>query len=330
MTLSPAAARVHRDAIIWDNHACMPHRLEPGWMEQLEAHRAAGATFVSLNIGDAEVSFETQLAMAAHFRAWIEAHPDGYVLADNVASIRDAKASGKLAVAFDVEGARAVGDDLSRVDTLHAAGVRWMALVYNRTNLVGGGVQDDADPGLTSFGKTLIARLERTGITVCCSHTGHRTVHDVFDVATKPVIFSHSNASAVHGHPRNIPDELIRRCAASGGVVGINGIQNFLGGRDRLLERYIAHVEHVAAIAGPAHVGIGLDYVFDQDDMDAQLLAARHMWPEGCGYEPGGLYLEPAALPRLTDGLLARGWKDGDVTAFLGGNFLRVAEETWA
>lgn len=329
-SISPAAARLHREAIVWDNHACMPFRLDSRWMEQLEGHRAAGATFVSLNIGDAEVPFETQLAMAGHFRAWIEAHSDGYMLADSAASILEAKATGKLAVAFDVEGARAVGNDLSRIDTLYAEGVRWMALVYNRKNLVGGGVHDDDDPGLSAFGQSLIEKLERTGITICCSHTGYRTAHDVFDVATKPVIFSHSNARAIHDHPRNIPDDLIRRCAVAGGVVGINGIRNFLGGQDRPVERFIAHVEHVAAVAGPEHVGIGLDYVFDKEDMDAQLLAARHMWPEGYGYEPGGGYLEPAALPRLTDALLARGWDEGDITAFLGGNFLRVAKATWA
>lgn len=298
-------------------------------MEQLERHRAAGATFISLNLGDADVPFVTQIRMAGHFTRWIADHADRYVLAERAGDVRAAKAQGRVAIAFDVEGARAIGNDIRLIELLHAVGVRWMALVFNRRNLVGGGVHDTEDGGLTPFGHRVLAELEHVGITVCCSHTGYRTANDVLDAATKPVIFSHSNALAVHPHPRNVPDDLIRRCAASGGVVGVNGLSIFLGSRTAMLDAFVAHAEHVAGLVGPAHVGVGLDYVFDQEDMDRQLAAARGTWPSGYGYEPGIRYLPPEALPEVTDVLLRRGWSDADVLGLLGGNFLRVADATW-
>lgn len=323
------AALLHRDALVWDNHACMPHRIEAGWMERLEAHRAAGVNVVSLNLGDADVSWEVQMAMARHFTDWVEARPETYVMGHSLAEIADAQASGQVAVVFDVEGGKALDGDLSLITRYHALGVKWMALVFNRANGVGGGVHDDIDTGLTAFGRQMVRELQRVGITVCCSHTGYRTANDVFDIAQKPVIFSHSNPRTVHDHPRNIPDDLIKRCAASGGVVGINGLSIFLGGKDRMAERFLTHIQYVADLVGPAHVGIGLDYVFDQYDMNTQLEAARGTWPAGYGYEPGIRYLGPEILPNITEMLLQSGWSETDIRGVLGENFQRVAKATW-
>ena len=319
----------YADLIVWDNHVCLPIRPEGSWFDQLERHRTAGATFVFVNLGDAEVPLSTMLAMADHFRAAIAAHPERYVLATSVDVVRRAKADGRLAVAFDIEGMQALGDDIRLIERFYALGVRWMLIAYNRANLIGAGCHDADDHGLTALGRQFLDEMDRVGMVICCSHTGYRTSRDVLERATRPAIFSHSNALALRQHPRNIPDDLIALCAKTGGVVGINGLSVFLGGTDRLVERLVDHVDHVASVVGPLHVGLGLDYVYDQEDLLQQLEAARNVWPAGFGYEPGILFVEPEQLPAITDELLRRGYGDDDVRGIMGENFMRVAEAVW-
>ncbi len=320
------------DGIVWDNHVCLPHRAEPAWFARLAQHRRAGVTVASLNLGDAQVPLETQIRMAAFFRAQAAASPQHYLLAATLADVRRAKAEGKLAIVFDVEGAWAMDRQLDLVPLYAALGVRWLSIAFNRANWAGGGVHDAADAGLTGEGMRLLDALAEHGIVACCTHTGYRTAHQTIAhhaARGTPLIFSHSNARALDDHPRNIPDDLIDAVAAIGGVVGINGLSIFLGNAPDLAARFADHAAYVADRVGAAHVGIGLDYVYDQLDMDAQLAAARGTWPAGYGYEPGIRYLEPEALPRIVDLLLARGWTDADVRGFLGGNFMRVAGQVW-
>lgn len=326
------SAAYPEDAIVWDNHVCLPHRAESAWFAQLALHRAAGVTVVSLNLGDAQVPLETQFRMAAFFRAQVAARPDLCLLAETIDDVRRAKQEGRLAIVFDVEGAWAMDGQLDLIPLYARLGVRWLSIAFNRANWAGGGVHDADDPGLSDGGRALLDALSASGIVACCTHTGYRTAHQAIEhqaMMGRPLIFSHSNARALDDHPRNIPDDLIDAVAAIGGVVGINGLSIFLGNAPDLVERFADHLGYVADRVGAAHVGIGLDYVYDQVDMEAQLAAARGTWPAGYGYEPGIRYLEPEALPRVVDLLQARGWNDEDLRGMLGGNFMRVAGQVW-
>jgi membrane dipeptidase len=235
-------------------------------------------------------------------------------------------------VGFDIEGANAVGDQLSLVQAYHALGVRWMLLAYNRNNLAGGGCQDD-DPGLSGFGRALIAEMERVGIVLCLSHTGHRTARDALALATRPVIFSHSNPAAVHAHPRNIPDELIRACAATGGVIGINGVGSFLGrvdgGSDLRSETFARHIDHVVQLVGPAHVSIALDYVFDMGELETYFEKMKHTFPPEMGYSARPGFVPPEQLAEIVQVLMNQGYREADLALILGGNLMRVARQVW-
>jgi membrane dipeptidase len=327
---NPSPARRLIDAVpVWDHHACMPLRpQDPSFLPQLARHKAAGFDAITVNIGFGEQDPEEHLRMIAAMRHWLLARPDDYLLLLEADDIERARATGRLAVGFDIEGANAVGDQLSLIQLYYDLGVRWMLMAYNTANRVGGGCQDE-DGGLTPFGRAVVAEMERVGMQVCVSHTGHRTVRDIFDVATQPVIFSHSNCAALHPHPRNISDDLIRACAATGGLVGINGVGIFLGLNDISSQTYARHVDHVVQLVGPAYVSIALDYVFDTRELEEHVEKMKATFPPGLGYELGARFVPPEQLEEIVATLQGWGYSDADLTALLGGNLLRLAQQVW-
>ena len=319
-----------RDSLVWDNHGCMPvmRAHDASFLPQLQRYRAAGVDAVMLNIGFGEMGIEDHIRTLAGMRHWIKQRPQEYLLIESADDIELARATGRLAVGFDIEGANALADQPSLVQLYYDLGVRWMLLAYNNNNRVGGGCQDD-DKGLTDFGRVVIAEMERVGMLVCCSHTGHRTVRDVFAVASRPVIFSHSNPSALHAHGRNIPDDLIHACANTGGVVGINGIGSFLGNNDNSSETFARHVDHVVQLVGPQHVALGLDYVFDTQELDDYLEKMGNIFPAELGYQKGVLMVAPEQLEGIVQILMNWGYQDADIQAVLGGNLMRLARQVW-
>lgn len=319
-----------RNSLVWDNHGCMPvmRAHDASFLPQLQRYRAAGVDAVMLNIGFGEMGIEDHIRTLAGMRHWIKQRPQEYLLIESADDIELARATGRLAVGFDIEGANALADQPSLVQLYYDLGVRWMLLAYNNNNRVGGGCQDD-DKGLTDFGRVVIAEMERVGMLVCCSHTGHRTVRDVFAVATRPVIFSHSNPSALHAHGRNIPDDLIHACANTGGVVGINGIGSFLGNNDNSSETFARHVDHVVQLVGPQHVALGLDYVFDTQELDDYLEKMGNIFPAELGYQKGVLMVAPEQLEGIVQILMNWGYQDADIQAVLGGNLMRLARQVW-
>jgi membrane dipeptidase len=322
-------ASLLESAIVWDSHACMPLRPEDeSFLPQLARHKASGATLVTLNVGIDISPWEHTFEVLAAFRHWIGRHPQDYVLAQSVADVEAAKRSGKLAVVFDIEGGCAVEPHLGLVEIYYRLGVRWMLIAYNHSNRLGGGCQQ-ADTGLTQFGRQVIDEMARVGMVLCCSHTGYRTAREAMEYSRKPVIFSHSNPRALWDHARNIPDDLMRACAATGGVVNLNGIGIFLGDNDNSTETFVRHIEYAVELIGPEHVGLGLDYVFDQSEMNQYIEARPDVFPPEKGYGTHMTMIEPERIPRIAEALLNRGFGESQVRGILGGNNLRVARHVW-
>ena len=225
---------------------------------------------------------------------------------------------------FDIEGAKAIDDQLSLIELYYDLGVRWMSIAYNRANLVGGGCMEE-DAGLTAFGARAIDEMARVGMVTCCSHTGERTSLEAIDHAKNPVIFSHSNPRALWDHPRNVRDHVILACAAKGGVIGINGVGAFLGANDTRSETVAKHIDYVAELAGIDHVALGLDYVFDNDELLAYLKAHPEIFGNDASLARPR-FVEPEQLPEIADCLLAMGYAQSDLRRVLGLNLLRIAE----
>jgi membrane dipeptidase len=316
-------------SVVWDNHACMPLRPEDhSFLPQLERFRKSGVHAVTLNVGFDAVPWEVNRQMLDSFRSWIAVRPREYLLVSSVEDIENARATGRLGVLFDIEGGAALDDRLELVQVYYELGVRWMLIAYNRNNSLGGGCQDE-DCGLTAFGRSVLDEMARVGMVACCSHTGLRTTMDVMEYSSNPVIFSHSNPLGVWNHKRNVADEAIRACARTGGVVGVNGLGLFLGRNDSSTATVVNHVDYLVNLVGADHVGLGLDYVFDTQELEDFLKANPKTFPAEEGYTAGVQMVEPERIPELVDEMLRRGYPDDAIRRILGGNHLRVARQVW-
>jgi len=325
--VSDRAARLYADALVWDDHSGFdpqPH----ADLENLRLWRDAGVDYLSIDVGYDLMPWTTTMHSVSVFRRWILDHPGDYRLCGTVADVDLARADGVMAVSFDLEGMNALDGDVALVGAYHALGVRQMLFAYNRNNQAGGGCHDD-DAGLSDFGRAVVGEMNRLGMLVDCSHTGYRTTMDVMEVSADPVIFSHSNAWSLCQHGRNIKDDQIKACAATGGVVGINGLGLFLGSNDISSERFVDHVAYMADLVGPQHVGIALDYAFEVGVLDNLLVEHRAYWPPN-EYPPGPvMFIPPAQLPEIVDTMLRRGFGEDAVRGILGENFRRVAARVW-
>ncbi|MGH9897418.1 MAG: dipeptidase, partial [Pyrinomonadaceae bacterium] len=260
-------------------------------------------------------------------------------------------AAGKLAALMGIEGGHAIQNDLALLRMFHRLGVTYMTLTHANTN-------DWADSstdtrrwgGLNDFGRQVVREMNRIGMIVDVSHVSEETVMDVLEVTTKPVIASHSSCFALSDHPRNLSDDALRAIARNGGVVGMNFYAEFLDQtyrdqvkamrKDVLSEfnqpqqvppekldelaarrlsllddpgiphppfaRILDHIDHAVKVAGIDHVGIG---------SDLDVITA----PEGMK--------DVADFPKITRGLLERGYKEDEIRKILGGNFLRVLKQ---
>jgi membrane dipeptidase len=325
------AAVLHADALVWDQHGCLPLRADESAVEALELYRAAGVDAVSINVGMDLTPTVDAFDMLAAFRRGLLARPHQYSIASSVADIHEAKRANRLAVTFDLEGTEPLDGDLALLGAFWELGVRTVLIAYNRRNRAGGGCHDDPEIGLSAYGRALVSEMNQLGILVDATHCSARTTFDLFECSSHPVVFSHSVPAGVREHDRNVSDSQMRACAATGGVIGINGLGIFLGENDATTDALVRAVDYAVSVVGVEHVGLGLDYVFDQGELNAYVDQHRHVFPAGAGYTEFGplRFVSPLQLPELTAALLKLGYRETHVRAILGGNFLRVVSQVW-
>ena len=316
--------KLHDQSLVWDAHACFP--LKPNAdLSELKRYKDSGVNFVSLNIGMDMDPFENIIQILACYRKYIIGHPDDFVLAVSVNDIQKAKESGKLAIAFDLEGSDPIVGNLNLISFYYDLGVRQMLLAYNKDNRASGGCME-GKIGLTDFGKRVIREMNRVGMVVDVSHMGYLATMDAFNNSIAPVIFSHSNPKSLRNHARNISDEQIKACAKTGGVVGINGIGDFLGGTNS--EIVVENIEYVINLVGFEHVGIGLDYVIDKQELADYIEDHPDVFPPD-KIKDILAFVEPEQFPEFTELLHKKGYNEQMIRGILGENFLRVAKKVW-
>jgi membrane dipeptidase len=324
----PAHQMIH-----WEAHTCLP--LHPAAsFSPLERYRALGVHYASINVGMDMNPLSQILPVIAAFRARLAAEPERYLMPASVADIERARESQRLAVGFDLEGALPLLEQPDMVALFRDLGVRQIHFAYNRNNAVAGGCHD-APQGLTALGRRMVDAVNDAGMLMDCSHTEGRSSLDIMAHSRHPVVFSHANPLALVEHGRNISDEQIRACAATGGVVCVSGVSAFLGVHQPGAQDVARHVAHVAELVGAAHVGLGLDIGFAEpalNDDPPPPFDPAHWWPASAGYGQGirGIAYTPVETWTLLPAALREvGMDEVEIAGVMGGNMARVARQVW-
>jgi membrane dipeptidase len=312
-----------------------------------------GAQFWSVFVpatlaGDAAVA--ATLEQVDLVRRMVDRYDADLVLATTADDVTSAWSSGRIASLMGAEGGHSIACSLGTLRMLHTLGVRYLTLTHN-ANVPWADSATDRPRlgGLSAFGREVVAEMNRLGMLVDLSHVSAGTMRDALDVTEAPVLFSHSSARTVVNHPRNVPDDVLARLAANGGVCMVTFVPAFVSPACRewdrtartaaaaegvtpddypasaaflhrwrydypeppaTVEDVVRHVEHVREAAGVDHVGLGGDF----DGMERP--------PEGLD--------DVSGYPRLLEALAERGWSDADLARLTSGNAIRVLRDAEA
>jgi membrane dipeptidase len=279
----------------------------------------------------------------------VEKYPNQLVSCTTAEEIRRAKKVNKLCVLMGIEGGHAIEDSLYALRDFYRLGVRYMTLTHNNTNNWADACCDAAKHGgLSDFGKEVVREMNRIGMLVDLSHVSDETMSDVLDVATAPVIYSHSSARKFNDHKRNVPDEILKRVAQNKGVVMINFYPAFIDqkyrddsrARDERLKTEIAAMREQFKdnrqalnealrklyVDNPINIP-SYTVLVDHIDHIKQIAGIDYI---GIGSDYDGVPLLPSGMNGMEDlvlvtyEMLRRGYSEADVYKVLGGNFLRA------
>jgi membrane dipeptidase len=316
-------------------------------MERLRAGRVGGqfwSVYIQgTTVGDEAIRVTLEQIDTAH--RLIAAYPQHLRFARSADEMVAAHRAGRIGSMLGIEGGRQIGGSMAALRRFHDLGVRYMTLTHNQTTeWADAGTDEPRHDGLSPFGVEVVREMNRLGMLVDLSHVSPATMMDALDASKAPVIFSHSNASALNPHPRNVPDEVLRRLPANGGVVMLTFVPGFTDpkvwdwsqrraaedarlkarftfSRARVAEGLKAweaanprpvvtvaqvadHIDHVVRAAGHDHVGIG-------GDLDGIPFGVERL-DSADGY------------PLLFAELIRRGWSDANLAKLAGRNILRA------
>jgi len=306
---------------------------------------ATGFDVLGICTGADSAGSDPQVVLnAARFYAKkIYAKPEKYQFVRTAHEIREAKQAGKLAIYLTHQGTNVFQGNVDNVALMKALGYGYCLLVYNVKNAVGGGCAEEADPGLSDYGRKVIQAYNKYGMLVDVNHTGNRTALDACEYSTKPVIFSHSGAKGVCQTFRNCTDDLIKAIAQTGGVCSMYGTGAYIDPTNPPVvgpEIIFQHFDYMCQLHGNAdHIGYGSDWIPDMNQTMKLIMGNADTYPDGGGMKPGttkkaiemyGPTANPARiLPALVDQFLEHGYSEEDIYKILGGNMMRVFDEVW-
>jgi len=357
---------MHADTVqrIIDEHVDINQQLADGHLDAVRAREGGlDAQFFSIWVepqlfgGGGPGAMKRADIQIEAVRALAEKHPETWQLATTANDVRKASENGRIAALMGLEGGYAIDERLENVDRYFQMGVRYMSPAWSVSTTWAGSSGDEAGKtrGLNDFGKQVVREMNRLGMMVDVSHVSDKTFWDIVNTSSRPVIATHSGCRAIANVPRNLTDDMIVALAKTGGVVNVifypehiepgwsekkkrvdseiselvqrasdeepGGVAQKKLARDRVrareylkrlpsvsVSRIVDHIDHIVKLVGIDHVGMGSDF-------------------DGVQAVPADLK-SVADLPKLTEELLRRGYSEQDIDKILGGNMLRVMEET--
>ncbi len=307
---------------------------------RMRAGKLAGQFFAAYVPPDHPKPAGFALAQIALMRDILKRHSDAFRPGLSAADVAAAKAEGRIALFMTIENGSALDNELDALDAYYGLGVRLMTLCHNGTHDWCDSATDaPKHNGLSAFGKDVIARMNKLGMVVDLAHVSPKVMHDVLDVSSAPVVWSHSNAFSLCDHPRNVPDDVLDRVAGNGGVVMATFVPDFISQASRdwhrpakdqygktpegldyakaeqeierkagprpkaTLPQYCDHLDYLAKRIGHDHIGVGSDFFG---------------WVNPDGLE------DTTVFPSLIAELIRRGWSEDNLEKLAGGNTLRV------
>ncbi|ASW55561.1 dipeptidase [Plantactinospora sp. KBS50] len=325
------AVRLHRESLVIDCSSVVAR--EP---EHIVRARAGGVTATNHTVTNPASDLPQALREITAARRWIEANDADVLLATTTEHIHEAKRSNREAIVFGPQNSEFIGNSLPLLDTFYDLGVRVMQLTYQRQNWIGDGCGEPRDAGLSTFGRSVVARMNELGMVVDLSHCGQVTGRDAIEASAQPVIFSHAHPNRLSPHIRAKDDDLLRALADRGGVIGITALSTFLYDPERPDKRadlpaFVRHLRYLVDLIGIDHVGIGLD--FDETITLEKWAAERRHWPDLYKWDFAERRAEgltnSADAVNITRALVVADFGDDDIRKILGLNFLRVFQTVW-
>jgi membrane dipeptidase len=368
-TISEKAKAIHEKAYVFDGHNDLPWEIrkfakrfddcdiskpQPNLHTDIDRLRQGNvgaqywSVYVPADTMRAGVAYRTTVEQIDLVHAMVKRYPDVFQLCLTANDIESARKAGKIASLIGMEGGHSIEDSIQNLRRLYEMGARYMTLTHSDTLSWADAATDQSKhDGLSPFGEEIVREMNRLGMLVDISHVSPATMHDALDISAAPVIFSHSSARTIADHPRNVPDEILKRLPENGGVVMINFYSGFVvpksaeimkemfqvrrelqakypDDKEKMEREYkqwqvknpypageasiIAdHIEHVIKVAGIDHVGLGSDY-------------------DGISTAPKGME-DVSTYPLITEMLVQRGYSEEDIHKVLYKNALRVLRD---
>jgi membrane dipeptidase len=366
IVVTDAARELHRRSLVVDGHNDLPWEIrtqgssdfakidisksQPKLHTDIARLREGGvgaqfwSVWVPVDLGYKGQALATTLEQIELVKLMLRRYPETFELALTTSDVERIHADGKIASLIGVEGGHCIEESLGTLQRLYDLGARYMTLTHTDTlSWADSGTDEAKSGGLSPFGEEVVRTMNELGMMVDLSHVSPETMHDALDVTTAPVIFSHSSARAVADHPRNVPDDVLKRLKEKDGVVMVNFFSGFIvpeatdiTKKGMALERKLRaeiedadrrrqemrrwfrqnpyprgtihdvldHIDHIAEVAGVEHVGLGSDF-------------------DGISVVPEQLE-DVSYFPYITQGLLDRGYSEEQIQGILGGNLMRV------
>ncbi len=368
-SISEKAKAIHEKAYVFDGHNDLPWEIrkfakrfddcdiskpQPNLHTDIDRLRLGNvgaqywSVYVPADTMRAGVAYRTTVEQIDLVHAMVKRYPDVFQLCLTANDIESARKAGKIASLIGMEGGHSIEDSIQNLRRLYDMGARYMTLTHSDTLSWADAATDQSKhDGLSPFGEEIVREMNRLGMLVDISHVSPATMHDALDISAAPVIFSHSSARTIADHPRNVPDEILKRLPENGGVVMINFYSGFVvpksaeimkemfqvrrelqakypDDKEKMEREYkqwqvknpypageasiIAdHIEHVIKVAGIDHVGLGSDY-------------------DGISTAPKGME-DVSTYPLITEMLVQRGYSEEDIHKVLYKNALRVLRD---
>lgn len=310
------------------------------WSEKIFMQmRAGGVDAVHVTIA----YHETFREMVANIEAWnllFQRFPHLIFHGKWASDIALARQTGRTAIFFGFQNPSPIEDDIGLVEVVHTLGARFMQLTYNNQSLLATGCYEKEDTGLTRMGREVVREMNRVGLVVDMSHSSDRSTLEAIEHSQRPIAITHANPSFWHPALRNKSDEVLKALGQSGGMFGFSMYPHHLKDKSACtLQSFCEMVARTADLVGIDHLGLGSDLCQDQPNSVVEWMRVGRWtkeidYGEGSAAQPGfpeqpTWFRDNRDFQNIESGLRATGFASADITAVMGGNWLKFFESSF-